>query len=164
MPGGIAPFGGAAQSADAYVSVGIPAAVAFAGVNQILARNIAALALVAGLALATVAAVIRNNGHVNPDAIYAGRGPFTPQDILDSRMVADPFHLLDCSMTAEGGCALVLARADIARDLAQDPIWVLGGKPFPDEESLQKLPPGLSLVAADGFDANIRVFRVTAAS
>jgi signal transduction histidine kinase len=47
-----APFGGAAQSADAYVSVGIPAAVAFAGVNRILARNLAALVLVAGLALA----------------------------------------------------------------------------------------------------------------
>ena len=46
-----APFG-AAQSADAYVSVGIPAAVAFAGANQILARNIAMLVLVAGLALA----------------------------------------------------------------------------------------------------------------
>jgi acetyl-CoA acetyltransferase len=78
-------------------------------------------------ALATVAATIRNNGHVNPEACYFGRGPFTVQDILDSRMVADPFHLLDCSMTAEGGCALVLARGDIARDLAQDPIWVLGG-------------------------------------
>ena len=36
-----APFGGAAQSADAYVSVGIPATVAFTGVNQILARNLA---------------------------------------------------------------------------------------------------------------------------
>src|SRR5262249_34210515 len=47
-----APFGGATQSANAYVSVGIPAAVAFAGVNQILARNVAALGLVAGLALA----------------------------------------------------------------------------------------------------------------
>ena len=47
-----APFGGAARSADAYVSVGIPAAVAFAGVNQILARNLATLGLVAGLALA----------------------------------------------------------------------------------------------------------------
>ena len=34
------------------MSVGIPAAVAFAGVNQILARNIAMLGLVAGLALA----------------------------------------------------------------------------------------------------------------
>jgi signal transduction histidine kinase len=47
-----APFGGRAQSANAYVSVGIPAAVAFAGANQILARNLAALGLVAGLALA----------------------------------------------------------------------------------------------------------------
>jgi len=47
-----APFGGAAQSADAYVSVGIPAAIAFSGANRILARNIAALVLVAGLALA----------------------------------------------------------------------------------------------------------------
>jgi signal transduction histidine kinase len=47
-----APFGGAAQSADAFVSVGIPATVAFAGVNQILARNLATLGLVAGLALA----------------------------------------------------------------------------------------------------------------
>jgi signal transduction histidine kinase len=47
-----APFGSAAQSADAYVSVGIPATVAFAGVNRILARNLAMLGLVAGLALA----------------------------------------------------------------------------------------------------------------
>ena len=47
-----APFGGAARSADAYVSVGIPAAVAFAGVNQIPIRNLAMLGLVAGLALA----------------------------------------------------------------------------------------------------------------
>jgi acetyl-CoA acetyltransferase len=42
-------------------------------------------------------------------------------------MVADPYHLLDCAMTSEGGCALVLARADIARDLAKAPVYVLGG-------------------------------------
>jgi signal transduction histidine kinase len=54
-----APFGGVAHSANAYVSVGIPAAVAFAGANQILARNIAALGLVAGLAL--VAASVGGN-------------------------------------------------------------------------------------------------------
>ena len=62
--------------------------------------------------MATVAATIRNNGHVHPDAIYSGRGPFTVDDILASRMVADPFHLLECAMTSEGGCAMVLARAD----------------------------------------------------
>jgi acetyl-CoA acetyltransferase len=77
--------------------------------------------------LATVAATIRNNGHVHPDAVYHGRGPYSPQDILESRMVADPYHLLDCAMTAEGGCALVLARADIAAGLAKKPVFILGG-------------------------------------
>src|SRR5919106_4039102 len=47
-----APFGGAAQSANAYVSIGIPTAVAFADANRILVRNLVALGLVAGLALA----------------------------------------------------------------------------------------------------------------
>jgi acetyl-CoA acetyltransferase len=77
--------------------------------------------------LATVAATIRNNGHVNPQAVYFGRGPFTPDDILASRMIADPYHLLDCAMTAEGGCGLVLARADRVASLRQPPVWILGG-------------------------------------
>jgi acetyl-CoA acetyltransferase len=77
--------------------------------------------------LARVSATIRNNGHVNPDAVYYGRGPFTPQDILDSRMVADPFHLLDCSTATEGGCAIVMTTAERARDLAKKPVALLGG-------------------------------------
>ena len=77
--------------------------------------------------LATVAATIRNNGHVHPGAVYHGRGPFTADDVLDSRMVADPFHLLDCSMTSEGGCGLVLARADRVPGSASRPAWILGG-------------------------------------
>jgi acetyl-CoA acetyltransferase len=77
--------------------------------------------------LAEVAATIRNNGHVNPEAVYRGRGPFTRADILESRMVADPFHLLDCAMTAEGGTAIVLAHADLAADLPLAPVYVLGG-------------------------------------
>jgi acetyl-CoA acetyltransferase len=78
-------------------------------------------------ALATVASVIRNNGHVNPEAVYYGRGPYTPQDILDSRMVADPFHLLDCATASEGGCSIVLTRADLADHLPQRPVYILGG-------------------------------------
>ena len=77
--------------------------------------------------LATVAATVRNNGHVNPEAVYFGRGPFTPDDVLASRMVADPFHLLDCAMTAEGGAAIVLARADRVPDLPHPPVHILGG-------------------------------------
>ncbi len=77
--------------------------------------------------LATVAATIRNNGSVNPEAVYHGRGPYTVDDILSSRMVADPFHLLDCAMTAEGGCAILLTGADRAADLRRPPVYVLGG-------------------------------------
>jgi acetyl-CoA acetyltransferase len=77
--------------------------------------------------MAEVAATIRNNGHVNPEAIYHGKGPFTAQDVLDSRMVADPFHLLDCSLTGEGGCALLLTTAELAADLRQPPVYILGG-------------------------------------
>ncbi|WP_067904644.1 thiolase family protein [Nocardia vaccinii] len=76
--------------------------------------------------LATVAATVRNNGHVNPDAVYSGHGPFTPADILASRMIADPYHLLDCAMTAEGGTALVLVHADRLADLDATPVWILG--------------------------------------
>jgi len=77
--------------------------------------------------LATVAARIRNHGHANPEAVYHGRGPFTPEDVLASRVVADPFHLLDCSMTSEGGCGLVLTTAERAADCASAPVWILGG-------------------------------------
>ncbi|CAM8627013.1 PaaJ Acetyl-CoA acetyltransferase [Acidimicrobiia bacterium] len=77
--------------------------------------------------MAHVAATIRNNGHVNPEAVYFGKGPFTIDDILSSRMIADPFHLLECATTSEGATALVLTRADRVDDLAKPPVYILGG-------------------------------------
>jgi acetyl-CoA acetyltransferase len=77
--------------------------------------------------LAAVAATIRNNGSENPEAVYFGRGPFSPADILASRPIAEPFHLLDCSTTSEGGCGLVLTTADRSADLRRPPAWILGG-------------------------------------
>lgn len=73
-----------------------------------------------------VASVIRNNGSRNPEAVYYGRGPFTVEDILASRMIADPYHLLDCCTTGEGGSALVLTSAERARDLPNRGVRVLG--------------------------------------
>ncbi|MEB4211235.1 thiolase family protein [Mycobacterium sp. 94-17] len=75
--------------------------------------------------LSLVAATIRNNGSRNPEAVYYDRGPFSPDDITASRPIADPFHLLDCATTSEGGCALVVANID-AVDVAAQPIYVLG--------------------------------------
>jgi acetyl-CoA acetyltransferase len=75
--------------------------------------------------LSIVAATIRNNGARNPEAVYYQRGPFTPDDITASRPIADPFHLLDCATTSEGGCALVIANIN-GIDVAAQPIYVLG--------------------------------------
>jgi acetyl-CoA acetyltransferase len=77
--------------------------------------------------LAHVAATIRNQGSINPQATFSGKGPYTIEDVLASRMIADPFHLLDCSLNAEGGAALLLVDADMAADLALPPVWLLGG-------------------------------------
>jgi acetyl-CoA acetyltransferase len=41
-------------------------------------------------------------------------------------MIADPFHLLDCSTTSEGGCAVVLTRAAPTRSNAPRPVHILG--------------------------------------
>jgi hypothetical protein len=43
---------------------------------------------------------------------------------------------------------------------AGDQIWVLTRETFPDSAALSKLPPALSLVAAESFDPHIRVFDV----
>ncbi len=77
-------------------------------------------------ALSEVASAIRSNGARNPDAVMYGR-TCTPADVEASRMVADPYRLLDCCITSEGGAAMVLTTAARARDLDATPIYVLGG-------------------------------------
>jgi acetyl-CoA acetyltransferase len=77
-------------------------------------------------ALSEVAAAIRMNGARNPDAVLYGR-EVTPADIEASRMVADPFHLLDCCINSEGGAGILLTSEERARDLDATPIYVLGG-------------------------------------
>jgi acetyl-CoA acetyltransferase len=76
--------------------------------------------------LAEVAATIRNHGAQNPEAVMYGRR-VTAADVLASRPIAEPFHLLDCALTSEGGAGLVLTSAERARDLPVAPVWLLGG-------------------------------------
>jgi acetyl-CoA acetyltransferase len=79
-------------------------------------------------ALAEVAATIRTHGAKNPEAVYYKHGEaVTAAAVLASRLVADPFHLLDCAITSEGGAGLVLTSAERARDLGVTPTYLLGG-------------------------------------
>lgn len=75
---------------------------------------------------AEIAATIRNHGARHPQACHYGRF-VTREDVLASRMIAEPFHLLDCAMTSEGGAGLVLTSAERAADLDVTPVYLLGG-------------------------------------
>lgn len=74
--------------------------------------------------LAEVAVTMRNHAALNPRAKYRNR--ITVDDVLASRMVSSPLHLLDCCLISDGGGALVVTSAERARDLRQKPIAVLG--------------------------------------
>ncbi len=102
--------------------------------------------------LSIVAATIRNNGSQNPEAVYYQRGPFTPDDITASRPIADPFHLLDCATTSEGGCALVIANIDKV-DVGSRPIYVLGSGADHYGPSYQH-PPAWDLSGRRGDDGH----------
>jgi acetyl-CoA acetyltransferase len=103
--------------------------------------------------LSLVAATIRNNGDRNPEAVYYGRGPFSPADITASRPVAEPFHLLDCAMTSEGGCAVVITGDDRAGSLRKKPVYVLGAGADTYGPSYQ-FPPSWELAGRGGGEPN----------
>ncbi|MCH2173964.1 thiolase family protein [Myxococcota bacterium] len=77
--------------------------------------------------LARVSSTIRNYGHVNPDAVMYGRGPYSVQDVLDAPMVADPLSRLMCAQVNDGGAAMVITSLERARDLKKPAVRVLGG-------------------------------------
>jgi len=74
--------------------------------------------------LAYVAVAQREWAAKNPRAMY--RDPITVDDVLASRMVAYPFHLLECCLVTDGGGALVVTSADRAADFPKPPVHVLG--------------------------------------
>jgi acetyl-CoA acetyltransferase len=74
--------------------------------------------------LAMVAVVQREWASRNPRAMY--RDPITVEDVLASRMIAYPFHVLECCLVTDGGGALVLVGAERARDFPTRPVYVLG--------------------------------------
>ena len=113
--------------------------------------------------VASLAADIRNAGSENPDAVMAGRGPYTAPDVLASPMIASPLHLLEVCLATEGAAAMVLTSRSRARDLRQVPIQLLGGA---SEWFRQQYvdPPRFDEVSRIGEDAARRAFAMASMS
>jgi acetyl-CoA acetyltransferase len=54
------------------------------------------------------------------------RDPISLDDVLNSRAIADPLKVLDCSLVSDGGAAVVITRKDRAKDGPHKPITLLG--------------------------------------
>ena len=74
--------------------------------------------------LAMVAVVQRQWASMNPRASF--QDPITVDDVLASKMIAYPFHLLECCLVTDGGGALILTRAERANDFPQPPVYIRG--------------------------------------
>ena len=89
--------------------------------------------------LAEIAVSTRSWAAMNPSARY--REPITVDDVLASPMIAAPLHKLDCCLVTDGAGALVMTKADRARDLRRDPIYVLGaGTSHTHAMSISQMP------------------------
>lgn len=66
-----------------------------------------------------------HHGARNPEAVSYGK-PFDVSALHESRLIAEPFRLFDCSRENDGAGALLMVSAERARDLAKPPVYLLG--------------------------------------
>jgi acetyl-CoA acetyltransferase len=74
--------------------------------------------------MASVAVATRRWAERNPRAMM--RDPITVDDVLSSRIIAYPIHLLECCLVTDGGGALVVVSKERARDFPKKPVYLLG--------------------------------------
>jgi acetyl-CoA acetyltransferase len=74
--------------------------------------------------LGRVAVTQRAHAALNPRAMM--RDAITLEDHRASRWVVEPFRLLDCCLETDGAVAIVLTRAERARDLRRPPVLISG--------------------------------------
>lgn len=90
----------------------------------------------------------------NPHALL--RKVFTVEDVLNSPMVADPLHRLDCCVITDGGGALVVTRPEIARSLRRPMVAVRGfGETVRTGEAgdFDMLRTGAAISGRDAFES-----------
>jgi acetyl-CoA acetyltransferase len=88
--------------------------------------------------LAAVAVTMRHHASMNPNAQM--REPITVADVLASKVIADPLHILDCSLVSDAGGAVVLTSVERAKALKKKPAYILGYGEAHDGEHVTQLP------------------------
>jgi acetyl-CoA acetyltransferase len=67
---------------------------------------------------------MRKHAILNEKAMM--KKPITIEDHQNSRMIADPFRLLDCCLESDGAAAIVVSLAERAKDMRHRPVYIMG--------------------------------------
>jgi acetyl-CoA C-acetyltransferase len=74
--------------------------------------------------LAEIRVAASHHAQYNENALY--QDPVTVEDVVSSKTIADPLHLLDCCVVTDGGGAVLVVSEDVAADLDRECVEVLG--------------------------------------
>jgi acetyl-CoA acetyltransferase len=105
---------------------------------------------------ASIAVACRAHAARNPAAQM--RDLISVEDVLESRMIADPLHLLDCSLVSDGGSAIVLTSSERAADMKQTPIYLLGAG---EGHSHEHISAARNLTTSAAKEAGQRAFEMS---
>lgn len=92
--------------------------------------------------LGHVAVAQREGSSRNPNAIM--QKPITLQDYMDARYITEPLRLFDYCLINDGGVALIIAEAGIARKLTQKPVYIEAVGRYDLNEGATSLEPRLT--------------------
>ena len=99
--------------------------------------------------LAHVAMTHRAHASLNPNAQF--QDPFTIDEYMASRWVAEPFSLFDCCPVSDGGAAYIITTEDRAKDMKKQPIYIKGiGQSHPSWEFFRRRNMAASGAAVSG--------------
>lgn len=88
--------------------------------------------------LASVAVSARQWAKKNPIAF--ARDDLTIADVLKSRMICDPLSLLDCCLVTDGAGAIIMTRAEQAKDTKRTPVYLLGCATAQSHRQISQMP------------------------
>lgn len=108
---------------------------------------------------AEIAVATRAHAANNPTA--QKRDLISVDDVLNSKMIADPLHLLDCSLVSDGGSAVVLTSAECVADFPHTPVYLLG---VGEGHSHEHISQARSLTTSAAVEAGQRAYAMAGLS
>jgi acetyl-CoA C-acetyltransferase len=80
--------------------------------------------------------VVKNKGNARKNKLAQEAMELTVDQVLKSKMLADPITALQKKPVSDGACAMILASEEVAKKLSPNPVWIAGIGNFYEHHNL----------------------------